>query len=175
MKTLLLLRHGKSDWDADYETDHDRPLAKRGQAAASLMGKFLVTLRQIPDQVVSSSAVRAHDTVRLATEAGDWSCPVNTTRKLYGVPPENVLNVIRGCDDSKDRVLVAGHEPTLSELAGGLIGQASIKFPTGAISRIDLAIESWKDADFRRGTLVWLLTPKLLGKIGLTGKSSGQR
>ena len=30
MKTLLLMRHAKSDWDADYESDHDRPLNDRG-------------------------------------------------------------------------------------------------------------------------------------------------
>ena len=30
-KRLLLFRHGKSDWAADFDSDHERPLAKRGR------------------------------------------------------------------------------------------------------------------------------------------------
>ena len=39
MKTLLFFRHGKSNWDADYDVDHNRPLAKRGRKAARAMGR----------------------------------------------------------------------------------------------------------------------------------------
>ena len=49
MKTLLLLRHGKSNWDAQYQLDHDRPLAKRGRKAAALMGRYLSALDEAPD------------------------------------------------------------------------------------------------------------------------------
>lgn len=170
MKTLLLLRHGKSDWDADYAEDHDRPLATRGRAAASLMGRFLSESHQVPDRVVSSSALRASMSVRLAAEAGGWSCPLETTEELYGSTPEGVLTVIRGCDDSRVRFLLAGHEPAWSELAGMLIGRASLKFPTATIARIDLEIEKWKDAEFGLGTLVWLMPPRLLGEIGWDGR-----
>ena len=31
MKTILVLRHGKSDWSDPYQADFDRPLAKRGR------------------------------------------------------------------------------------------------------------------------------------------------
>ena len=31
MKTVLLFRHAKSDWIADYDDDHDWPLASPGQ------------------------------------------------------------------------------------------------------------------------------------------------
>lgn len=34
VKRIYLLRHGKSDWDADDSTDHDRPLKNRGVRAA---------------------------------------------------------------------------------------------------------------------------------------------
>ena len=40
MKTLYLLRHGKSDWKAPYGRDHDRPLVRRGVEAAALVGDF---------------------------------------------------------------------------------------------------------------------------------------
>ena len=28
---LLIMRHGKSDWQAPYEGDHERPLSPRGR------------------------------------------------------------------------------------------------------------------------------------------------
>ncbi|WP_424522101.1 SixA phosphatase family protein, partial [Rubrivirga sp.] len=56
MKTIILLRHGKSDWEADYDGDHQRPLAKRGQKGARKMGRFLTTARSVPDRALTSSA-----------------------------------------------------------------------------------------------------------------------
>ena len=41
MKTLLMMRHGKSDWDADFGSDHDRPLNERGVRNSRLMGQVL--------------------------------------------------------------------------------------------------------------------------------------
>ena len=173
MKTLLLLRHAKSNWDADYASDHERPLSKRGRSAASLMGEFLTMSDLVPDRVVSSTAIRAHKTALLAAKAGRWSCPIDTTGRLYEASPEDVLEVVRGCDDSDNQLLLAGHEPTWSESTGRLVGHAHVKFTTATLARIDFSMESWKQADFGRGTLVWLVTPKLLGKIGWTGQGRG--
>ena len=41
MKSVILFRHGKSDWGANYDHDHERPLSKRGIRDAKKMGKFL--------------------------------------------------------------------------------------------------------------------------------------
>lgn len=166
MKRLFLFRHGKSNWDAEYGADHDRPLAERGQRAASLMGRYLAALDQVPDRVICSSAVRARETVRLAAKAGKWSCPITITEELYDASPEQVLTLIRRCQDSLSSILLAGHEPTWSLLAGGLIGKAKVKFPTAAMARIDLAVASWKEAGFGKGVLVWMVPPRLLAEIG---------
>ena len=48
MKTLILFRHGKSDWSGGTENDHDRPVSKRGRTAAQVMGRFLTLARQVP-------------------------------------------------------------------------------------------------------------------------------
>ncbi len=68
MKTLIFFRHGKSDWDAEYHGDHNRPVAKRGRKAAKLMGRFLASTGQVPDSVVTSSALRARSTFELAAQ-----------------------------------------------------------------------------------------------------------
>ena len=52
MKSILLFRHGKSDWNANYKRDHDRPLSKRGVKAAKIMGLHLLNIQQIPDLIM---------------------------------------------------------------------------------------------------------------------------
>ena len=162
MKTILLLRHGKSDWEAEYGEDHERPLAKRGRSAAKRAGSFLRSAGTLPDLVLTSPAVRAADTVRLAAAAGNWTCPIETRRELYQGSLEEILEVVRACPDSAQTVLLAGHEPAWSQLAGALIGGAQIRLPTAAVARIDLPADSWREAAFGAGVLNWLITPKLL-------------
>lgn len=162
MKRVLLLRHGKSDWGAATGEDHDRPLNKRGEKASSLMGRFLADIDQVPDLVITSTATRASETARLASEAGRWPGSIETTRSLYATTPESALDLIKGIDDSADSVLLVGHEPTWSVLAGRLIGAGSIRMPTAAMVRIDMAVARWKSVSFCSGTLIWMVTPKLL-------------
>ena len=164
MKRLYLMRHAKSDWDADCGSDDERPLNARGRRAARLMGTALTNLRQQPDLVITSSARRAHDTVELAAEAGGWTCPIEVTRDFYERGVDGVLRQVREQDGSVDRLLVAGHYPTWPELAGALVGGAALKFPTAAIARVDLAVDSWDQVGFGDGTLAWLITPKLLAR-----------
>ena len=48
-RSIIIFRHGKSDWDAAYSKDHDRPLSHRGIEASKKMGRFLKDLKTIPD------------------------------------------------------------------------------------------------------------------------------
>ena len=159
-KRLLLFRHAKSDWHAGITDDHKRPLTKRGSEAARVMGRVLAAADQVPDLIVTSSAVRARTTVELAHTAGCWTCPIETSDALYDTDATSVLEEIRGLPDSADRVLLAGHEPTWSELAVRLIGGGDLRFPTAALVRLDLDVARWRDATFGSGVLVWLLHPK---------------
>lgn len=161
MKTLIFFRHGKSDWNANYIGDHDRPVAKRGRKAAEAMGLFLRNCGQVPDSVVTSSAVRARATVKIAAEAGQWGCPVRVTESLYETTLETVLAEIHKEPDEHRSLLLAGHEPVWSEAISRLVGNACIRFPTAAMARIDFETERWSDIRFGQGTLIWLVSPKL--------------
>jgi len=82
-KQLMLLRHGKSDWSADYQLDLDRPLAKRGKKAARAVGMFLDKTGQTPELILQSPARRASQTLAHAIEAGGWSCSCRVMHALY--------------------------------------------------------------------------------------------
>ncbi len=165
MKQLLIFRHAKSDWRAAYGIDHERPLSRRGIAAAKRMGRYLSRLDQVPDRVISSSAVRAWRTVELAAQAGEWPCPLEATGDLYDTTTDEMLKIIRGCSDADSRLLLAGHQPTCSALTGRLVGRAQTRFPTAAMARIDLPRDRWGDVGWGEGSLIWFVTPKLVKSV----------
>jgi len=165
MLSLILFRHGKSDWDASFESDHERPLAPRGKEAAHCMGRFLTQTRQLPDLAISSSALRARETLKLAIKAGQWPCPYRIDAALYDTAPDAMLAWLRALDDTPERLLLTGHEPTWSELAGRLIGGALLKVTTGSMLRIDFEIEQWQQIAFGQGELRWLVPPKVVCRL----------
>ena len=80
MKTLLLLRHGKSSWSDESLADHDRPLKKRGRESAKRMGQLLREKNLLPDHVLTSSAARATATTQLATQAAKYDGEIEVVR-----------------------------------------------------------------------------------------------
>lgn len=165
MKTILLLRHGKSDWDANYVGDHQRPLSLRGEKAAAKVGRFLAKSSQVPELVLCSTALRTTQTLDYAMSAGEWeNVSVVSDNTIYLASYEQLVSCIASVSDEIDRVMLVGHEPTTSLLAGQLIGGASIRFPTAAIARIDLNVEHWKSCRSGIGTLMWHVVPKMLKK-----------
>lgn len=161
MKRLMLLRHGKSDWSAPFDSDHDRPLSKRGAKAATAMGKFIALTGLVPDQAISSTAVRARTTLELAMQGGDWICPVNLTHALYGTGAHHVLEILGELPPSAETVLVVGHEPTWSGVAELLTG-GSVRMATGTLVGIDFDVATWPQVGARSGRLAFAIPARLL-------------
>ena len=99
LKSVILFRHGKSDWDAQYDSDHDRPLAKRGIRDAKRMGKFLSKRAEVPELILSSTALRTRETTKLAMEAGNWDVDIELEKKIYEASLEEIINIIKNQDD----------------------------------------------------------------------------
>jgi phosphohistidine phosphatase len=165
MPALILFRHGKSDWDASYANDHERPLAERGREAAQCMGRLLQQVGQVPDLAISSSAARARDTLQLAARAGQWRCAMRIDSALYEAGSGELLRLLKSIDTPAQRLLLTGHEPTFSEFTSRLVGRARLRFPTAAMARIDFDCETWAQVDFGQGELRWLLPPKTVCRL----------
>lgn len=165
-RTLYLLRHGKSDWGANFDDDHGRPLAERGIKAARKVGEFLSRVDQVPDLVISSSALRARTTAELAVEAGGWSSELEITPHLYGTSPLAVLDILKDLDRTfVHSVMLVGHEPTWSEVLSLLIGGGEHRFPTAALACLRFEATHWSEIRAGSAELQWLLPPRLLGKV----------
>lgn len=163
-KTILLLRHGKSDWNADFGSDHSRPLAPRGVAAARRMGRWLTDTGSPPDLVLSSDATRARTTSELAAQEGEWDAPIVLRPEFYGARPETLIAALRTVDDGVQRVLLTGHQPTWSATVARLSGGGNVRFPTAALACLDYRGD-WRTLEAGRCELRWLVTPKLLAHL----------
>ena len=170
MKRLLIFRHAKSGWGAADESDHERALTPGGVDAAETMGRFLSLAGQPPESVLCSSATRAKLTLRHASEAGGWESRVDFEPRLYLAEAHTVFDLLHEFAGDTKSLMLVGHEPTSSEMVRLLCGcalpgaGAMVRFPTAAMARVDLAIDSWKEAAPGCGQLRWLVPPKLLTK-----------
>jgi phosphohistidine phosphatase len=160
-KKILLLRHGKSDWDAGAPSDHARPLAPRGVEAARRVGAWLGGRGPVPDLVLTSDAVRALTTVELAAEAGGWDCEIERRPDFYGGGVETLVQALTAVDESVGCVLLAGHQPTWAHALARLTGGGQVRFPTAALACLGY-VGRWRALAPGRCELEWLVTPKLL-------------
>ncbi|MFL6101322.1 MAG: SixA phosphatase family protein [Actinomycetales bacterium] len=122
-RTLLVVRHAKSDWDTD-APDHERPINARGRREAPKLGRLLDDAGLKPDLVVCSDATRAQQTWQLASAAWSDPPPVQVEPGLYDASRSEVLTVINETPDDVSVLACVGHEPTSSALVSVLAGEA---------------------------------------------------
>ncbi|MBN1640118.1 MAG: histidine phosphatase family protein [Anaerolineae bacterium] len=159
MKTVYLMRHGKSRRGPQYETDHERPLAKRGKQDAARMGAYLAENDLLPDLILSSTAERAHDTALRLADAADYQGEIRTLDALYFTDDSVYLQLLWGLDDALAFVMFVGHNPLTESVIETLSG-AYARMPTAAVARIDFDVDAWSDVEEGTGSLVWVLRPK---------------
>ena len=162
MKSIILFRHGKSEWNTFFDSDHNRPLAPRGIKAAKKMGVFLANKKQVPDLVISSTAIRARTTVELAIEKGNWESAMILESAIYGGPPTVLLSIAKAQLDTIKSICFVGHEPNFSMFISQACGLGHIEFTTANMAKIDFNVNNWKDIEFEKGVLDWLQKPKEL-------------
>jgi phosphohistidine phosphatase len=165
-RTLLIVRHAKSDWEAG-APDHERPLNARGRREAPELGRRLAAAGLRPDRVICSDAVRALETWGLAAAA--WPDPpaLLADSRLYDASRSEVLAVITETTDDVTTLACVGHEPTSSALATVLTGSsepevaeqlaAGLKTACAVVLTFD---RPWSAVEPGSGHLVALVAPR---------------
>jgi len=161
MKTLMLLRHAKSDWDDQSLPDFDRPLANRGKRDAPRIGKAIKKRGLIPDLIVSSPAARARQTIESLVSAAEFDVSPQFDESIYGATAADLMKLVRRLPDSNSCVLLVGHNPTFEQVVARLSGTVE-HMPTAALACIEFQVDRWEDIDDGQGKLSCFLTPKQL-------------
>lgn len=149
-RTLLVLRHGKSDWGTG-EDDFDRPLVSRGRQGSRKMGAWIKLRKLRPDAVVSSPAMRARETTEAACAAmGLPAKKIRWDERIYAAPTEFLLAALADCPKGARRVMLVGHNPGLEQLVEFLCeGEVDIPddgklLPTSALAHLEV-LADWGD------------------------------
>ncbi len=143
MKTLLIMRHGKSSWKDDKLPDNERPLKKRGRKDSAHMGELLKKKDLIPDVVLCSTAKRSRQTADILLEEMDYKGEVQYLDSLYMAETEVFFNVLHALPDYAC-VLIIGHNPGLETLLQMMTNDIN-SLPTAAVAHVTLPIEHWEE------------------------------
>ncbi len=163
MKTLLIMRHAKSSWDNADQSDFERPLNKRGLAAAPLMGDYIRTEQLQPALIISSPAARARQTALIIQNSAQIESEIIFDDRIYEATPGRLLDVIGEQENTNNSMLLVGHNPGLEGLIKILTGDMQ-PMPTAALAVIDLESKNWRDIKTSTGSLRMLIRPKEIGE-----------
>ena len=146
------------------EQDPDEGLSPEGDARIHASGKALKKMGITFDVILASPKKRSAQTAAIvAEEVGFPPEKIMESEKVKAMtPPEETVTVLREYG-ANTKVLIAGHLPSLAEVASSLLTEgshATIAFQRGGCGRIDV-----QDLPTHSGHLKWYLTPEQLNLI----------
>ena len=160
MKTLILVRHGKSSWEYAV-SDKDRPLQERGVNDALLVSNALKAQEIEVDAVYSSPANRALHTCMIFMRQLEF--PFENLRiieDLYDFSGDSDLEFIKSLDDSLQTVMIFGHNHAFTHLANSLGNTYIDNVPTSGLVHLNLEVKQWNSIS--KGTTKQTIFPKAL-------------
>ncbi|HVF96354.1 MAG TPA: histidine phosphatase family protein [Flavisolibacter sp.] len=146
MKTLILVRHAKSDWGNETLTDAERPLNDRGKRDAPEMAKR--TRKKLPgiDLLVASAAKRAKKTALLFAEEYKYAKEdIRIEPTLYEAPVAAYTAVLVSLPDKADTVALFAHNPTITDYANSLCNVHTDNIPTCGVFAVQAAVGTWAE------------------------------
>lgn len=159
---LYLLRHGIAEDGSVGMADAQRALTGEGRRKLKLVLAAAVEAKVSPSLILSSPLKRTMQTAEVAAEVLHFKDPIQPEPVLQpGTNVEQIWDEIRLYKDLPSLLLV-GHNPTFSELAGYLLGSPGMQvdFKKGALMKIELT----SFPPVPRGALRWYLTSKLASR-----------
>lgn len=155
---LYLLRHGEAgsrqDWRGD---DSERPLTAAGKKRMKREAAGIRKLQLPLDIIISSPLVRARQTAEIVAKAhGSPARLVTDGRLRPGFGPKQLAALLAAHRDATGLMLV-GHEPDFSQTISHVTGGGRLTMKKGALAYVEV-----EGRAAVKGTLVWLIPPKVL-------------
>jgi phosphohistidine phosphatase len=145
MTEILLLRHGKAEAPGFHLEDHSRALMERGRRNIEELAEIMLKHDWLPEIVLCSTAKRTRETLHQLQIDLKISPQTIFPKSLYGGWADSYLEEIMA--RTEQRILLIGHNPSISELASDLLAKAVALKTSGAVLiGVD---DSW------RGELLW--------------------
>ncbi len=120
-RRLTLLRHGQAQPIDSCAEDFERALTRRGVIEAREIAARIARRNWVPDLVLVSPAERAWTTASIVAEICELDPKlIQCARELYLATAETTWRLVAQCDPKAKHLLICGHNPGLSQVAGRL-------------------------------------------------------
>jgi phosphohistidine phosphatase len=169
VRTIILLRHGKSSWTDPTLADLDRPLAPRGERSSKRIATYMRRKGIRPALVLCSPSLRTRQTLEAIEPSLAKDCSVKLVAELYAASEQELFDRVRALPESVGSVMLIGHNPGIQELAlvlasrGTDLAKLGEKFPTAALATLVVESESWAALKHGDAELVDYVFPRELG------------
>lgn len=162
MKTLILVRHAKSDWKAAYEDDLDRPLNERGKRDAVNMAERIHQKGVDIQQIVTSPARRARKTAKAFSDRYvGQDVPTLEVPDLYLAEAVDISKVVGNLPDEADTIALFGHNPGITVYANAQGIVRIDEMPTCSVLAISAQADHWADFDQATKKFLFFDRPKV--------------
>ena len=161
MKTLIVIRHAKSDWSTAH-SDFDRPITPARQADTSRVAKAIKRELLIPQLVVASAAKRASQTAALFCKTWDYPVEaIETDRSIYMCTVDHFATRIKAIDSNHHCIAIVAHNPTVTDFVNDYSDQFLIEIPTSGAVCIHFDVDHWHEiSKTKKGKVKVYLQPK---------------
>lgn len=163
MKTLYIVRHGKSAWDNPDLKDHDRTLLPKGIKRTEKVALFLASKSHKPDLIISSSAIRAFETAKiLATELSYEEEKIRIDSNIYYQGSEYLMELLYGLPNEVNAVMLIGHNPTFSHFANKFLDKPISDLPTTGTVSVSFETKKWEEIHTAVKNTNFVIVPRML-------------
>jgi len=165
MKTLFIVRHGKSSWDYPELSDKKRPLLKKGVNRTEKIGKYLSDNNIKVDLIISSPAVRAFETARIIAQAINYPKEqIEINNSIYESDEDNIFEIIENLTNEVNSVMIFGHNPTFTYFANYFLEDKLDWLPTSGTVSISFQTDDWRKIETAKRKINFVLTQKSINK-----------
>jgi len=163
MKTIYIVRHAKSSWNAIDLPDEQRPLMEKGKKRTEKVIDYLHENHIKVDCMISSHAVRAYETAKILAKGIKF--PVGDIRidsMIYHANGDEILSQIYGLPDICNSVMLVGHNPALTDFVNIFLESPIENLPTSGIVSISFDTDHWEKVSMAGTKTNFILFPKEL-------------
>lgn len=159
-RTIIIVRHAKSDWSNGELSDFERPLNARGKRDIPIMASYLIQHYPSIDLAIASDSVRTTETIEGIKKYGYTIAQLSYNHKLYLASKETIETIISETPETTTTILICAHNPGVSDFVQSMCGLDFFDMPTLGIVYIEVEIEQWTDIFSARGSIVRFDYPK---------------
>ena len=163
MKTIFLVRHGKSSWSHPELADEERLLLVKGENKNKLLAEKFLRKNINVDLIICSHALRAHETAKIIAAVIKYpEKKIKIEKGIYTADADSLYHPFFELSDDINSVMLVGHNPSMTYFANKLIDGNIDNLPTSCLIAVSLDIDNWHDVIKAKGKELFKIFPKTI-------------